>query len=298
MYALSACRTGSCRWDEKQKLAVYILHPAAAHDRDNTCYAALRTTAKEVFFMKKIREQFQESSRELKKLNTLVLTALMIALGIVLGQFSIQFTQDIKVGISFIATQLTATMFGPVVGGVMGGVADIVKFIIKPTGAFSILWTLNAIVGPMIYGVMLYKKKFTFWRVLLSKAVVAIVVNVCMSCTWSAILYGSAFWAVLPTKIVQQIIQVPIQSVIFYFFVKSLQKAGILSLGTREDNRSTGTKYTFQYICSLLVPLVGFILGSILLSKDDDEQKQVGKDCVVLGIFSCVFAALILGMVI
>ena len=101
--------------------------------------------------MKKLRQQFVDSSKEMKNLDTLVLTALFIALGIVLGQFSVQITQDVKVGISFIATQLTATLFGPVVGGIMGGVADILKFIIKPTGAFSILWTLNAIVGPMIY---------------------------------------------------------------------------------------------------------------------------------------------------
>ncbi len=33
MYALSAGRTGSCRLDEELKLAVYVLHPAAAHDR-------------------------------------------------------------------------------------------------------------------------------------------------------------------------------------------------------------------------------------------------------------------------
>jgi len=177
--------------------------------------------------MRKIRQQFVDSSNEMKKLITLILTALFIALGIVLGQWSIQVTQDVKVGVSFIPTQLTATLFGPVVGGIMGGVADILKFIIKPTGAFSILWTLNAIVGPMIYGIMLYKKKFTLWRVLLSKAVVAVVVNIGMSCTWSAILYGSAFWAILPTKALQQVIQVPIQSIIFYLFVKALQKAKV-----------------------------------------------------------------------
>lgn len=177
--------------------------------------------------MTKLKQQFVDSSNEMKKLITLILTALFIALGIVLGQWSIQVTQDVKVGVSFIATQLTATLFGPVVGGIMGGVADILKFIIKPTGAFSILWTLNAVVGPMIYGIMLYKKKFTLWRVLLSKAVVAIVVNIGMSCTWSAILYGSAFWAILPTKALQQVIQVPIQSIIFYLFVKALQKAKV-----------------------------------------------------------------------
>lgn len=177
--------------------------------------------------MRKLKQQFVDSSNEMKKLITLILTALFIALGIVLGQWSIQVTQDVKVGVSFIATQLTATLFGPVVGGIMGGVADVLKFIIKPTGAFSILWTLNAIVGPMIYGIMLYKKKFTLWRVLLSKAVVAVVVNIGMSCTWSAILYGSAFWAILPTKALQQVIQVPIQSIIFYLFVKALQKAKV-----------------------------------------------------------------------
>ena len=101
--------------------------------------------------MRKLKQQFVDSSNEMKKLSTLILVALFIAIGIVLGQYSVQITQDVKVGISFVATQLTATLFGPVVGGIMGGVADILKFIIKPTGAFSILWTLNAIVGPMIY---------------------------------------------------------------------------------------------------------------------------------------------------
>ena len=220
-------------------LAVYVLHPAAAHDRyelnkgfackllHNTCYAALRTTAKEVFFMRKLKQQFVDSSNEMKKLSTLILVALFIAIGIVLGQFSIQVTQDMKVGISFVATQLTATLFGPVVGGIMGGVGDIVKFIIKPSGAFSILFTLNAVVGPMIYGVMLYKKKFTLWRVLLSKTVVSIVVNIGMYSCWSMLLYGKSLAAILPVKCIQQVIQVPIQSVIFYLFVKALQKAKV-----------------------------------------------------------------------
>ena len=178
--------------------------------------------------MGKFKQQFMDSSKELKKIETLVITALLIALGIVLGElFSLQLTQNMKIGVSFVATQLTATLFGPVVGGIMGGVTDILKFVMKPTGSFSFLWTLNAIVGPIIYGILLYKKKFTFWRVLVSKAVVAIVVNVCMSCTWSAILYGNAFWALVPGKVLQQIVQVPIQSVIFYLFVKALQKTKV-----------------------------------------------------------------------
>ena len=177
--------------------------------------------------MKKLKQQFTDSYKEMKHLNTIVLTALLIAVGIVLGYFSIQLTENIKIGVSFVATQLTATLFGPIVGGIMGGVADILKFIMKPTGAFSILWTLNAIIGPVIYGMMLYKKKLTFWRIIISKAVVAIVVNLFLGSLWSSILYGSAFWALLPGKLLQQIIQVPIQSVIFWIMIKALQKTNL-----------------------------------------------------------------------
>ena len=179
--------------------------------------------------MNKLKEQFTDSYKELKKLNTLVLTALLIAIGILLGQWSVQLTPQIKIGISFIATQLTAVLFGPVVGGVMGGVADILKFIIKPTGSFSILWTLNAIVGPVLYGIMLYKKKVSFLRILFSKAVVAVVVNLGMSTAWNFIYMGMGCFATIPAKVIQQLIQVPIQSLIFYLFVKALQKAKVFT---------------------------------------------------------------------
>ena len=77
--------------------------------------------------MRKLRQQFVDSSKEMKNLNTLVLTALFIAIGIVLGQFSIQVTQDVKVGISFVATQLTATLFGCLLKG--GGTTSCYRFL-------------------------------------------------------------------------------------------------------------------------------------------------------------------------
>ena len=175
-------------------------------------------------------KQFSDSYKELKNLRTLVCTAMLIAVGIILGQFSVQITETTKIGISFIATQLTATLFGPVVGGIMGGVADILKFIIKPTGAFFIGWTINAMVGPVIYGLMLYKKKLTLARILISKAVVAIVVNMGLSCLWSSMLYGKAFWVLVGSKAIQQVIQVPIQSIIFWMVIKALEKAKVFQM--------------------------------------------------------------------
>ena len=173
---------------------------------------------------------FSDSYKELKKLKTLVITALLIAIGIILGQFSIQLTETTKIGISFIATQMTANLFGPVVGGIMGGVADVLKFIIKPTGPFLIGYTISAILGPVIYGVLLYKKPISFWRILFSKTVVAILINLLLGTFWSYHYFGAAFWAAIPTKLIQQVIQVPVQSVIYYFVMKALKEAKVFQL--------------------------------------------------------------------
>ena len=64
------------------------------------------------------------------------------------------------------------------------------------------------------------------------------------------------------------------------------------------DEKISHANYSFQFISSFIVPLVGFILGAILLSKDDEEQKQVGKECIILGIFSCTIAIIITMLVI
>lgn len=180
--------------------------------------------------MFEMTKQFSESAKEMKKLKTIVITGLLIAIGIVLGQFSIQITQTTKIGISFIPTQLTAMLFGPVVGGIMGGVSDILKFIIKPTGTFLIGYTINAMIGPILYGMILYRKPISFLRIFWSKVVVAIVVNVILGSYWNYLYFGKAIIALLPGKLLQQAIQVPVQTILFYFVVVALKKAKVFQL--------------------------------------------------------------------
>ncbi len=190
---------------------------------------SFRTTAKEVFFMLQMKKQFADSFEELKNLRTIVVTALLIAIAVVLGFFSVQLTENLKIGFSFIANELTAMLFGPVDGGIMGGVADIIKYLLKPTGPFFFGFTFNAILGAVIYGVMLYKKPISFKRILASKIVVAIVVNVFLNTYWLSMLYGNAFMAILPPRLIKQIIMVPIQSIMLYAVVEVLAKAKVFS---------------------------------------------------------------------
>ena len=62
---------------------------------------------------------------------------------------------------------------------------------------------------------------------------------------------------------------------------------------TAAEEETDKHSYTFQYVISFLIPLVGFILGAILLSKDDEEEKSAGKTVIILGIVSIVIGTLI-----
>ena len=62
---------------------------------------------------------------------------------------------------------------------------------------------------------------------------------------------------------------------------------------TAADEETDKRSYTFQYVISFLIPLVGFILGAILLSKDDEEEKSAGKTVIILGVISIVIGTII-----
>lgn len=175
--------------------------------------------------MRKLKEQFVDSWHELKHVNCLAVTAMLIAVGIILGYFSIQVTDFMRIGFSGLANELGAYMFGPVVGGLMGGIGDILKYIMKPTGPYFFGWTLNAVLGPVIYGIMFYKKPISVKRILVAKIIVAVVVNMLLGTYWLSIMYGKAFFVLLPARALKQIASVPIDTALLYVVLQMLAKA-------------------------------------------------------------------------
>ena len=59
-----------------------------------------------------------------------------------------------------------------------------------------------------------------------------------------------------------------------------------------EDQYERVNNHAFEYILSLLVPLFGFILGAILIAKEDVEQKRVGKNCAFISLIPTIIVAL------
>ena len=113
-------------------------------------------------------------------------------------------------------------------------IMDILKYLIKPTGAFFPGFTLIAMLAGLIYGSFYYKKELSFWRVLAAHVVVAIICNVILNTWCLSILYGKAFSVLLPARLVKNAIMCPIDAFIFYNIAKVLDVTGIFKLVKEE----------------------------------------------------------------
>ena len=180
--------------------------------------------------MTNLRRQFRDSFHELKDVKALAMTAMLLAVAVVLGFYTLQVTDFIKIGFAFIADEMTGMLFGPVVGGLMGGAADLVKFLVRPTGPFFPGFTISGAASGIIYGMVLYKKPPTLGRVALANGIVMIVVNICMNTYWLTLLYGDAFFAILPARIIKQAVMYPIYVALFYGISRVLGKAKLFAL--------------------------------------------------------------------
>lgn len=184
--------------------------------------------------MKKFVTLFTDSCRELKAVRTITTMAMLAAIAIILGMFSINIGNYIRLGFSGIPNGVVAYLFGPVAGGIFAGALDILKYMVKPTGAFFPPLTLVTILAGILYGCMYYKKKLTLPRVLVTKFIVMLVCNVILNTLCLSVLYGEGFVILLPARVIKNLVMWPIDSVVFYMTAKTLEGIGAFKMIRRQ----------------------------------------------------------------
>ena len=194
--------------------------------------------------MSKKENLFVSSAKELKSTRNLVICAMMAALSIILmSTTSFYITPHIKIGFSGLPNRLVDFMFGPVTGAIFSGVMDVLKFLIKPDGGFFFGYTLTAIVSGFIYGLFYYKlqikkplktnatgiKRVLVWAkanalsillIFIANALIKILCNIGLNTLWNSMTTGKAFLAILPTRIVKNLIQIPVDTVFHFILIK------------------------------------------------------------------------------
>lgn len=175
--------------------------------------------------MKKMKQMYLDSLRELSAVKTIVLCGLLAALAIVLGTVaSIDVGPYIKIGFSGIPNRIVDCLFGPVAGGLFGGALDVLKYILKPSGPFFFGFTFNAMLAGVLYGSILYKKPVTIKRILTAELINKVLVNCVLNTLWISMLYGKGFFVILPMRVLKNAIMLPIDSMILYFALTAVKK--------------------------------------------------------------------------
>ena len=181
--------------------------------------------------MKKIKQLFADSLHEFTVTKNLVLCGLMAALAIVLSMVaSISIGPYVKIGFSGLPNRIVEFLFGPVVGCIFGGALDLLKFMIKPDGPFFFGFTFNVMLAGLIYGCLLYHKPLSIKRIVIAEFLVKLIVNCGLNTLWISMLYGKAFFVLLPMRLLKNVIMLPIDSAIV-FFALSLTKQTVGKLG-------------------------------------------------------------------
>ncbi len=189
--------------------------------------------------MKKLATLFRESYREFYeyapdgtvkgvRVRTVTTLGLFGAIAVVLGAFTLVLGDYIKIGFSTIANQFVYYLYGPAIGGLFGGVLDILKYFVKPTGAFFPGWTVSAAVAGVLYGCILYRRPLSLMRVLAAELTVSVVCNMLLGTLWLTIMYEKGFLALLPMRILKNLIMWPVNSLIFYSMAWALEKGKVL----------------------------------------------------------------------
>ena len=167
--------------------------------------------------MKKMKELYLSSMRELASPKNLALCGVMGALSLVLGIVaSIQIGPYIKIGFSGLPNRIVECLFGPVIGCIFGGTMDILKFIAKPDGPFFFGFTFDAMLAGVLYGSILYKKPVTIPRVFVAEFAAKVIVNCGFNTLWISVLYGKGFLAILPMRLLKNAIMLPIDTIITF----------------------------------------------------------------------------------
>ncbi|MBW6409312.1 folate family ECF transporter S component [Clostridium weizhouense] len=164
------------------------------------------------------------SSKELKNVRNLVTAALLITIKLILDLFTIQITPFLHLSFEFLATVTISMLFGPVVGATCGGLSDILNYVINPKGAFFIGFTLSAMISGVIYGSILYKKKITLTRCAIANILSVLFVDIVLNTFWLTIVVGKGYYALLPIRLVKNLIMIPFNVTMIYFVLNLVNK--------------------------------------------------------------------------
>ncbi|HWR24509.1 MAG TPA: folate family ECF transporter S component [Feifaniaceae bacterium] len=163
----------------------------------------------------------------------LVTCALLTAIAVLLsGPLSIPVfplgIYSLKIGLGALPVILSGILFGPVYGGIAGGLTDILQFVISPKGAYMPWFTVVGILTGLLPALFFRRgQKATLPRLFLAVGVSQVFCSVICNTALLVILYGVPLETILPLRVINQAVTIPVCVFLLYLLMPLLKKAGV-----------------------------------------------------------------------
>lgn len=164
------------------------------------------------------------------QLKKIILTSLLLAATIVINRFLSINTSVLSIGFTFVPLMLSAIILGPKRTVLIATIADLIGALLFPFGPFFIGYTISASLTGLVYGLLLYSKdsftlnkKFII-RLVIATLIVTILIHGLLNTVWTLLIVKSATIAIIPMRIIKQLIMIPIMILTMTGLTKVLQK--------------------------------------------------------------------------
>ncbi len=163
----------------------------------------------------------------MSKLKKIILSGILLALFIVLNRFISIKTPLLIISFAYVPIIMSAIWLGPKYSTLIAALGDFLAAILFPIGTYFPGFTLSAALSGFIYGIFLYKKpgekvsnKKFLLKLVISNLIVLSVIEVFIVSLWLKIMYGKAYLVVISSRVLAQVIMLPIRIVTIFALEK------------------------------------------------------------------------------
>lgn len=163
------------------------------------------------------------------KIKKIIISALLLAASIVINRFLSINTSILSIGFTFVPLMLSGIILGPKYSILIATLSDLIGALLFPFGSYFVGYTISSLLTGLVYGFLLYQKEFQvnksfFIRLIIAILIVTIIINGGLNTLWLVITSKKAFLAILPTRILKQLIMIPVMFITIGSLCKLLQK--------------------------------------------------------------------------
>lgn len=165
---------------------------------------------------------WKKACHQVKNIKILSLCAIFIAVQVMSTSFFVQVSENLRIYFSFLFTALFSMIGGPVMALISGFCADIISFILFPSGAFFFGYTLSAMLGAFIFALFLWDTRITILKIAISRILITVFVNILLGSVWTTMMFSKGFLFYVTKSAIKNLALLPFEIAVLVIVFKMI----------------------------------------------------------------------------